>query len=217
MPVKVGLKVIEIWNDSMEKAVANYEKEPIEKGKIVFYGPSYFTRWSEKYGETPMREVLLGKSGAQCAINRGFGSSCSEHHLYFYPRMVRPLEPKVLVYANHGNSEHFGYTREETWELAQRVIMYTLTDFPEAHVYLMSAMPQRNMDEEHIAKKREYNAWVQEFAEKTDRCFFLNAFEYAPLRADDIFIEDGAHFNHKGYEAFAEFFKEALKDEFDQF
>lgn len=217
MPVKVGLKVIEIWNDSMEKAVANYEKEPIQKGKIVFYGPSYFTRWSEKFGVTPMSEVLLGKSGAACCINRGFGSSCSEHQLYFYPRMVRPLEPKVLVYATHGNSEHFGYTREETWELAQRVIMYTLTDFPDAHVYLMGAMPQRDMDEEHIASKREYNSWVRQFAENTERCFFLDPFAYAPLHESDNFIQDGVHFTPKGYDVFGEFFKEALKDELEKF
>ena len=40
MSIKVGLKHIEIWNDSMEKAVCKYEEEPIHKGEIVFYGPS---------------------------------------------------------------------------------------------------------------------------------------------------------------------------------
>ena len=99
MPVRVGLKHIDIWNDSMEKAVQAYEQEPIEKGQIVFYGPSNFTRWSAKYGHIPLREALLGKSGRPCAFNRGFGSSCSEHQLYYYPRMVRPLEPSVLVYS----------------------------------------------------------------------------------------------------------------------
>ena len=68
MPVKVGLKVIEIWNSSMEKEVLRYEEEPIEKGKIVFYGPSNFTRWKrEKWGMTPLSEAVVGKSGAKCA------------------------------------------------------------------------------------------------------------------------------------------------------
>ena len=81
MPVRVGLKVIELWNSSMENAVRRYEEQPIEKGKIVFYGPSNFTRWSERFNHTPLEDVLLGKSGAKCCINRGFGSSCTEHHL----------------------------------------------------------------------------------------------------------------------------------------
>ena len=72
MPVRVGLKVIELWNSSMEDQVCEYEKEPIETGKIVFYGPSNFTRWKESWGMTPLEEALKGKSGAKCCINRGF-------------------------------------------------------------------------------------------------------------------------------------------------
>lgn len=217
MAVKVGLKVIEIWNDSMENAVAAYEKEPIQKGKIVFYGPSYFTRWSSKYGVTPLDEALPGKSGAPCAINRGFGSSCAEHHLYYYPRMIRPLAPKVLVYASHGNGGHFGYSIEEIWEIAQRVIAYALADFPDIHIYLCGAAPQRQMDKEELASRRTYNAWVKEFAENTPNCFYIDPLEYTPLQSADNFVDDGVHFNAKGYRIYAELFKEALKDELTRF
>jgi len=137
MSVKVGLKHIEIWDESMEAEVLEYEKEALQKGGIVFYGPSYFTRWSKKWGEIPMSEVLPGKSGNKCVTNRGFGSTCAEHHLYYYPRMVKPLEPKVLVYGCAlGNGLAFGYSVEETWELAQRVIAYAKTDFPDIHIYI---------------------------------------------------------------------------------
>ena len=95
MPVKVGLNHIEIWDEYMEPAIAAYEQEPQHQGQIVFYGPSYFTRWSTKYGMKPLRECLLGASGAPCAVNRGFGSSCAEQQLYYYPRAIRPLNPKV--------------------------------------------------------------------------------------------------------------------------
>ena len=122
MSVKIGLKYIDIWNDSMEQAVCEYEKEEIKTGGIVFYGPSNFTRWGEKYGHRPLKDDLLGSSGAQCCINRGFGSSCPEHQLYYYHRMIRPLAPKVLVYSPFGNSRAFGYTTEATFELAQRVV-----------------------------------------------------------------------------------------------
>ncbi|MBQ8254261.1 MAG: hypothetical protein IJY94_02005 [Clostridia bacterium] len=213
MPIKVGLRHIEIWNDSMEDAVRECEKEPINKGQIVFYGPSYFTRWSTKWGNKPLCETVLGKSGTQCCINRGFGSSCPEHQLYYYPRMIRPLEPKVLVYASTGNSDAFGYTNEEAWELAQRVIAYTLTDFPEAEVYLMSSTRCRDITEAQIKDRREYNSFLKEFAEKTPRCHYLDVFDYEPMTANDIYIADGVHFNPRGYELFADFFNESLKDE----
>jgi hypothetical protein len=217
MPVRVGLKYIDIWKDSMEKAVCKYEEEPIEKGQIVFYGPSNFTRWNEKNGNIPLREAVLGKSGKPCAINRGFGSSCSEHQLYYYPRMVRPLEPKVLVYAPFGNYKWFGYSAEEAWELAQRVIVYALTDFPEIKIYLCSAHRRRENTEEAMAEMKKCNALLKEFAENTPNCHYLNVFDYAPLFEADAFVEDGTHYNQKGYEAYAEFFKAALKDELDLF
>ena len=217
MPIKVGLKFIDIWNESLEKAVCRYESEEAEKGQIVFYGPSNFTRWSERFGNPVLRESLLGKSGQECCINRGFGSSCAEHQLYYYPRMVRPLEPKVLVYSGFGNFESFGYSVEETWELAQRVIMYTLADFPECRIYLCGANGRRNVTPEHLERMGKTDALLREFCENNERCFFIAPKEYEPLKRDDIYVEDGIHFNSKGYEAYAEYFRQALKDELDKF
>ena len=217
MPLKVGLKFIDIWNESLEKAVCRYESEGAEKGQIVFYGPSNFTRWSERFGNEPLRKVLLGKSGSECCINRGFGSSCAEHQLYYYPRMVRPLEPRVLVYSSFGNSEAFGYSPEETWEIAQRVIAYTLADFPECRVYLCGANLRRNVTPERRLATDKYDAFLREFAENTPNCFFIDSKEYEPLTRNDIYVEDGVHFNSKGYEIYAEYFKKALKEELDKF
>ena len=42
--IKVGLRYIDIWKTSLEKEVQRYESEPIQKGGIVFYGDSHFTR-----------------------------------------------------------------------------------------------------------------------------------------------------------------------------
>ena len=218
MPVKIGLKYIDIWKDSMEDAVRKYEEEPIRKGEIVFYGPSNFTRWSEKWKMIPLREAVVGAGGKPCCINRGFGSSCPEHQLYYYPRMIRPLEPKVLVYsATNGNGRAFGYSDEESWELAQRVIMYALTDFPGIHVYISGANPRKEMSTELIENFKKYNSWIKDFVEKTPGCYYFDPLEYEPLRNPDNFVDDGVHFNQKGYDVYAEFFKEVLKDELEKF
>ncbi len=217
MPVRVGLKYIEEWKSSMEKEVLKYEEEPIQKGQIVFYGPSNFTRWSAKFKHTPLCEAVVGKSGNPCCINRGFGSSNAEHQLYYYPRMVRPLEPKVLVYSGFGNYRAFGYSLEEVWELCQRVVSYALTDFPDIQIYLCSQQHHKKDDDVYRVHHEKSSAWMREFCENTPNCHFLNILDYKPLLRDDIFVDDGVHYNQEGYSLYADYFREALKKELELF
>ena len=223
MPVKVGLRHIELWNDTLENKVLEYEKEQVEPGQIVFYGPSYYTRWSEQYGAVPLREVIRGDSGKPCCVNRGFGSSCAEHQLYYYPRMVRPLCPSVLVYESFANGGSFGYTPEETFELAQRVMIYARTDFPGIHIYIAGPHPSVNQTAEALERKTKYAAYLKEFAQNTPDCSYIDVFNYAPLYNDDgtlnkdMFVADGVHFSNEGYKVITELYKTALKDELKRF
>ena len=215
MPVRIkDLKFIDKWGESLENQVIAYEQEPIRKGEIVFYGASNFTRWKEKkYGNPNLRESILGVSGAPCCINRGFGSSSSEHMLYYYHRMVKPLEPKVLVCYVFGNYRVFDYTPEESWDLGQRVIEYARNDFPDMHVYLCSNHRSLEMSEEEIAVKRMMNSWAEKYAEENANCFYVDAFEHPAMQRKDIYASDNNHFNREGYEIYADIWREALKDE----
>lgn len=217
MPVKVGLKYIEIWKESMETRICEYEKEVVEPGQIVFYGPSYFTRWCARYGMTPMREALPGASGRPCVVNRGFGSSCSEHQLYYYPRMIRPLAPKVLVYSSYANAAAFGYTPEETWEIAQRVIVWTKTDFPDVRIYLCGANRSLKSTPQSLETARRYDSWLAQYAADHEDVFYLNSLDYEPLQRTDIYVEDGVHYNKEGYELYADYFRAMLKEELAKF
>ena len=199
---------------SFEDEVRAYEAEDNEKGQIVFYGPSNFTRWKkETYGNTPLREALPGKSGKLCCINRGFGSSCAEHQLYYYDRMVRPLAPSVLVYApGLGNSSRYGYTAAETWELAQRVIHYAKTDFPELKIYILG-LPSRYNSE----AAKEFNNWMRGFCQFFPDCRFIDLAKHKDLADPAIYCEDNVHFNNEGYIRYAEMFKQELADELAKF
>ena len=217
MSVKIGLRYIDIWQESMEDEILAYEKEPVIEGQIVFYGPSHFTRWSERFGMIPLREALRGKSGAPCAINRGFGSSCAEHQLYYYPRAIRPLKPKALVYTFLANGPSFGYSNEESWELAQRVIAYAQTDFPGIHIYLIGAHPSRDITQEKIEANRAFGAVINEFAEKTPNCRYIDIMDKEQFFRKEIFVEDGVHYNQMGYDMCAEFYREVLKEELENY
>ena len=218
MSVKIGLKYIELWNESMEEKIREYESEPIVKGQIVFYGPSNFTRWSKEFGMTPLCEAVKGKSGASCVINRGFGSSCAEHQLYYYPRTIRPLEPKVLVYSFTGNNSAFGYSMEESWELAQRVIAYARTDFPDIRIYICGQNPRfKDMTCVQLEEAKRLESWIKAFVSITPNTHYIDVLSYEPLKRKDIYVEDGVHFNRTGYDIYADFFREQLKDELDEF
>ena len=213
-PVKVGLKRIEVWHDDFEAEIRAYEDEHADKGQIVFYGPSNFTRWSARYGNVPLREALPGKSGRPCALNRGFGSSCPEHHLYFYPRLIRAAEPGALVYsAGLGNGMFFGYTPEALFSLAQRVELYALSDFPGLRVYLLG----ENLNKSDKPHEVEFDGWLREFAAETPGCAYLDITASAPLSRRDIYIADNVHYNAEGYRLYADFFREVLKDELDRY
>jgi hypothetical protein len=213
MSVKIGLKFIDIWGDSMEDAVCEYEKEEIKTGGIVFYGPSNFTRWSAKYGHRPLSEDLIGASGARCCINRGFGSSCSEHHLYYYDRMVRPLKPKVLVYSFYGNAKAFGYSVEENWELAQRVIAYAKTDFPDIKIYIVGGFRNKSTASAvDIRSVAQFDMLVSAFCKEND-CTFIEMQSREQLHGPELFVEDKVHYNQKGYDLYGKVFKEVLADE----
>ena len=219
MPVRIkDLKFIDMWGESLENQVLAYEQEPVCKGEIVFYGSSKFKRWaSQKYGNPNLREVIVGKSGAPCCINRGFGSSSAEHQLYYYHRMVKPLEPRVMVYCCHGNHTTYGYSNDECAELGSRVVAYALNDFPNLRVYLCSALPGRNMSDEDVADRRYFNSLMKNIADSDSRCRYLDIFEHEELWNSDVFVADGVHFTNEGYGLFANVIRTALKEELENY
>ena len=213
--IKVGLSYIERWKTSLEKEVKRYEDQNDEKGQIVFYGPSFFTRWTARWGNVELRDAILGASGAKCCVNRGFGSSCPEQQLYYYPRMVRAIEPSVLVYgAGFGNGSTFGYTTEEQLFLAERVLAYAREDFPDMPIYVYGESKRRQKDNpERIACIEAFEKIVAEIP----NCTYLDHDSYEPLTRDDIYIEDNVHYNAEGFRIFGDFFREKLASELAEF
>ena len=86
-----------------ENYVKRYESEPAPKGRILFYGPSNFTRWAPRWNNPRLEDEILMKDGSPACLNRAFGGSCVEEQLYYYPRLVRPCAPRALVLSAFGN------------------------------------------------------------------------------------------------------------------
>ncbi len=209
-----------------EESILNFEAQPIVKGKILFYGSSSFTRWRTRYDNPELEDVIRMKDGSQAVVNHGFGGSTAEELLYFYPRAVVPWEPRALVLYAYGNDYRFGYGAEEAFPLLTRVMEYARTDFPGVKLFLCNVRPtpfELELPEDTRREIRAYNGLVAEYSAAHDdvtlvdhylcRGFFEagRACELAAVRRD-IFIEDKLHMNPAGYEIYARFFKEILKD-----
>ena len=217
----------------LENSILKYEEEPIEKGKILFYGHSLFTRWgSPKWGFRRLDEDIRMKDGSLACVNHGFGTSTSEELLYYYPRMVRPWEPRALVLATYGNDGMYGYDVEDIMRNIGKICSWARTDFPGIRIFLTESHPNPKgkgatvRDEWNTGKQRRerYHRLLKAYAslhEDTTVIELWNRPEFFETPEDvgnfqkvreDIFAEDKVHPNQAGYDILARIFREALDD-----
>ena len=218
---------------SLEKEIIAYEQQPIEKGKILFYGHSLFTRWGNpKWGYRRMDEDIRMKDGSLAVVNHGFGTSTSEELLYFYDRMVRPWEPRALVIASFSNDGMYGYSPEETFNVIARLLHWARTDFPGIKLFLVEPHPCPNgkvtklPDKWNNAKhKREKYIEMLNIYEQTHEdtkvIHLWNQPELFETPEDvgdfhkireDIYVADQVHPNQAGYDIYGRIFREALDE-----
>ncbi|NLZ55263.1 MAG: hypothetical protein GX900_01160 [Clostridiaceae bacterium] len=212
-------------------------EQPIVKNQIVFYGDSGFTRWHrtlpgrppETLGGLELEEEVLDADGRRCCLNRGFGGATAEELLYYYPQIIRPLEPRALVLNVFGNDTSFAYSPQEIMALLERVIAWARLDFPGIEFYLCTrrisawheTLDEGNRRAQGIAR-REYRRLIEDYARSHADCRVLVCEDFPlffereedvgdfDLARRDIFLDDRTHFNRKGYEIYAKFFRYEL-------
>ena len=217
----------------LEKSIIAYEQEPIEKGKILFYGHSLFTRWgAPKWGYRRMDEDIRMKDGSLAVVNHGFGTSTSEELLYYYPRMVRPWEPRALVIATRGNDSMYGYSPEETMANVAKLCQWARVDFPGIRIFLFEPHPTpkgkaatiRDIWNNGKNEREKYAEMVRIYCdthEDTTMIPMWNRPEFYETPEDvgnfrkvreDIYYTDKVHFNQEGYDIFGRICREALDE-----
>jgi len=210
-----------------EKTVLKYEEQPVEKGRILFYGSSGFTNWrKEKYGYRPLEEDIRMKDGSPAAVNHGFGGGTIEEGLYYYDRLVKPWEPRAIVLRFFPNDVGFGYSSSEVVYLLAQFCNRAKADFPGIKLYLCDAMPHqktmKNVTWQAFAKQ--YNKLLKDYCDSHEDCYYVGQSiwpdfyensedigDYSKVR-QDIWIEDQMHFTQKGYDIYRELFLDALND-----
>jgi lysophospholipase L1-like esterase len=64
-----------------------------------------------------------------------------------------------------------------------------------------------------LNKYRDFDNYLKEFAAATDRVIYGDLTAFGKLNSDEFYVEDKVHYNQKGYDLFAEFFRDLLRDE----
>ena len=226
---------------SLEKSIVAYEQEPIEKGKILFYGHSLFTRWggvnwADKI--RPMSQDIRMKDGSLAVVNHGFGTSTTEERLYYYDRMVRPWEPRALVLANWGNDSMYGYSPEQSMHATAQLLAWARADFPGIKLFLVDMHPtvkaKRDVEiRPGVALPDKWNNKLRErekiremlmiYAQTHEDTTFINLWDKPEFFEeghvgdfhyvrDELFMEDMVHPNQAGYYILGPIFREALDE-----
>jgi len=196
-----------------------------EQGLILFYGPSNFTRWKPYWKHRPLEEDIRMKDGSRAAVNHGFGTSSAEELLYYYPRLVRPWNPRALVLTT-GNNWGYGYTASEVAFLMFRIFEWARRDFPGIRLYTEVGKPSPNRKKSSNATKsttKEYEQIIRAYAAAHDDVtlidhakipdFFeeghMGDYEYP---REELFVEDGVHYNQDGYDVYRDIYLRVLDD-----
>ena len=206
--------------------IEELEKKPVEKGKILFIGSSGFTRWNKSWGMRPLEDDIVKKDGSKTALNHGFGGSTAEEVLYYYDRLVKPYEPSAIVLRVFPNDIGFGYMPDEIMSIIARILKWARVDFEGIKLYVCDAP----MDVKHIGneswheKVKQFNSLLKEYCDShVDTSYichssFAEFFEkpedvgdYSKVR-QEIFVEDGVHFNQQGYDIYRNMFLAALDE-----
>ena len=215
-----------------EKSIVAYEQEPIEEGKILFYGHSLFTRWGPKWEHRRMDEDIRMKDGSLAVVNHGFGTSCCEELLYYYDRMVRPWEPRALVVATYANDGMYGYGPEQVMANLSKILHWARTDFPGIKLYIVEPHPNPKGKNETIKdlwnstkhRREKYIEMIHIYAQTHDDTQVIELWNQPELFEtpedvgnfrkvrDDIFVEDKVHPNQAGYDILGPIFRKALDE-----
>ena len=209
-----------------ENYVKRYESEPAPKGRILFYGPSNFTRWAPRWNNPRLEDEILMKDGSPACLNRAFGGSCIEEQLYYYPRLVRPCAPRALVLSAYGNHASHGYTPADVFFLATRILEYARTDFPGIKLFFCDVPATLRASELRpgsVPAREDYNELVRYYCEKHEDTTFVQHWTWPGFFTEggtgkpecvrpELFIDDHVHFNAEGYAVYRDFFYEYLKD-----
>lgn len=176
--------------ERLEKEIQNLKYNP----KTVFYGSSTFTLWQEL--TTIFKEHK--------PVNLGFGGSTIAACSWFFNRVFKNLHDvdAFIIYAGD-NDLGDGRHPEEVVLFLETLLLKIKEKYGNIKCTYISIKP--SISRKHLQSSISYaNSNIKKLSKKYDNFYYVNIFDplldHAANPNPKYFLEDGLHFNKKGYE-----------------
>ena len=182
------------WYEEEVRALIQRRDELQYKPQTVFYGSSSIRMWDSLYDD--FKPFL--------PVNLGFGGSTLEACVYFFDRIVAPVQSaqKLIVYAGD-NDLGDGKSPDEVlyfFKQLEALMRQHFANIPCYYVSIKPSISRWNINE----NIKQTNALINDEINKSSQFVFVDIYG-AMLDEDgypdkDYFEEDGLHLSKKGYE-----------------
>ena len=143
-----------------------------EKGKILFTGSSSIRFWDSLEEDMEPLEVL----------NRGFGGAQISHVIYHFEEIIKPYEPKAIVFFCGTNDLTALKTPKETMSDFKKFLNLVRNEFGNIKVYVIGIKPTIDrlyLDEE----ERIFNSTINQLANDDAYLEYINIWD--PMLNED--------------------------------
>jgi lysophospholipase L1-like esterase len=180
--------------------------EPSAKGQILLFGSSTMRLWNT------FRTDLAGYP----VVNRGFGGSEMSDAIYYFDRVVLPLQPSwILLYEGDNDLSNGKKSPKQVYEDFRTFMKLVRQKLPGTKVAVYSLRP--SLAREHLMPaQRQVNRYFKKYARKhPKRAYFIDVYETLLTPAGRPNVEyldvDKLHLNAKGYRVWAQATRDFLK------
>lgn len=178
---------------------------PVTTGKVMLYGSSFFSHW---FYDRAREQLAEATQGALEILNHGFGGATVDELLYFYPRLVKPYAPKLMVIRAGYNEINRGQSPEQAIFLLERLLQWSAADNPGVKFLILKVFDAKRPSQELYEKLQRYNALLEKKLAHLENVQVLdiNSFFYEDPdhigrreKLRDVFVEDGLHLTDEAY------------------
>ena len=151
-------------------------------------------------------------------LNRGFGGAQISHVIHHFEEIIKPYEPKAIVFFCGTNDLTALKTPKETMSDFKKFLSLVRNEFGNIKVYVIGIKP--SVDRLYLDKEeRIFNSSIKLLASQDAYLEYIDVWDSMlsedGSRMPELFIEDGLHMNKKGYEVWTKQVRKSLSKDFN--
>jgi lysophospholipase L1-like esterase len=180
------------WEKQIRAMEERMVLHPAAPNGVVFAGSSSIRLWNlaESFANMP-------------ASNQGFGGSEISDSVHFYPRIIAPLRPSVIVLYAGDNDIARGKTADTVLQDFRSFVDTARMTDRNASILFISIKP--SLSRWKLAPEmNRANSLIEDYCRQADGLRYVNVWD-PMLGADgqprgELFLKDGLHLNAEGYQ-----------------